>query len=538
MNKKDLKNQAIIKLLIFIAIIVAVNVISTQVFTRVDFTKNKTYTLSPISKDIVSKLDDKMVVKAYFSENLPAPYNNLRRQVMDILSDYRTYSNGNLSYEFYNPTGEEKADELGQEAQKYGINPVQVQVVDKDKFEVKAAYMGMVFLYEGRQETIPFIQSINNLEYEITSKIKNLSVKQKTVVGYLEGDGSLDITKLQQISKGLGDQFELKPVSLGLNRAVPDEVKVLLVLGPTTVLSENKKYMLDQFVMRGGNVAWLIQKVTPNFQQQIIIGNVIDDGLNDMLLNYGIKVETDLIRDLQCGQVTVQSPIGIPIAVNYPFFPVVSNINKDISSFANIPSVTLSFASSIDLNAVQGKDVKADYLLKSSDRSGKAEGFFILNLEQFQNMNKQAADTLFNKQGYVLGAVYNGRFKSFYAGKPVPTDTTEGSGPIMIQQLNESSKESKMVVIGDADFINEEQRPPQDNINFFLSMVEYLADDVGLAQIRSKESSDAPIEDVTDGTKAFVKYFNLIFPPALMLIIGLIVWQRRNKRKKELQTSK
>jgi len=213
-------------------------------------------------------------------------------------------------------------------------------------------------------------------------------------------------------------------------------------------------------------------------------------------------------------------------------------INKDITSFANIPSLTLSFASSIDLNATQGKDVKAEYLLKSSDKSGKAEGFFILNLEQFQNMNKQAADTLFNKPGYVLGAVYNGRFKSFYAGKPVPNDTTEGSGPLTVQQINESTKESKMVVIGDADFINEEQRPPQDNINFFLSMVEYLADDVGLAQIRSKESSDSPIEDVTDGTKAFVKYFNLIFPPALMLVIGLIVWQRRNRRKKELQTSK
>ena len=185
MNKKDI----LIKVAIIIGIIVVINVIAKRVFTRADLTKNSSYTLSPISKDIVANLEDKMVIKAYFSNNLPPPYNNLRRQVQDILDDYRSYSKGNLNYEFLNPTssGEGEGNELDQEAQKYGIQPVQIQAMDNDKLEVKRAYLGLVFLYNGKQETIPVVQSADNLEYEITSLIKKMTMTTKRKVGILAG---------------------------------------------------------------------------------------------------------------------------------------------------------------------------------------------------------------------------------------------------------------------------------------------------------------------------------------------------------------
>jgi hypothetical protein len=152
-------------------------------------------------------------------------------------------------------------------------------------------------------------------------------------------------------------------------------------------------------------------------------------------------------------------------------------------------------------------------------------------------MKKETADTLFNINGIVLGATYTGKFKSFYTGKTPPQDTVEGTAPFNVQPINESVVESKMVVIGDADFANEENRPPQDNIIFFVNMVDYLADDVGLTEIRSKEISEAPIEGVSDGTKKFIKYFNLIFPPGFVLLIGLYMWNRRKLRKKTLQST-
>ena len=536
MNRKDLKKETLIKLAIIIGIIIAVNIIASRIFTRVDLTKNKSYTLSTISKDIVGNLQDKIVIKAFFSDNLPAPYNTLRRQVQDILSDYRSYSNGNLNFEIFNPSAEEENSEIQNEAQKYGIQPVQIQVVDNDKLEVKKTYLGMAILYQGKQEVLPVIQSVGNLEYDLTSSIKKLTTDKKKKIGFLTGNGEYDYSKFANINNILSAQYELIKVDVVNTRNIPSDLTTLVVFGPKSEIPEWQKFLIDQYIMQGGNVAFLLNKVVPNFQQQIVIGDVVKNNLDDMLSSYGLVLNGDLVRDAQCSQVQVQSQIGFPISINYPYFPNVSNINREISAFKNIQSVVVSFVSSIDMNAANGKGLKVSPLLTTSDKSGKAEGFFILNIEQFQNLKKSAFDSLFNGKPTVVGAVYEGNFNSFYSGKPIPKDTVKGVKDFMGTQLNASQKSSKIVLIGDADFANEEQRPPKDNITFFVNMIDYLSDDVGLTQIRSKDVTDAPIEEVSDSTKKFVKYFNLIFPPLSVLLVGLFIWNRRKTKKKLLQS--
>jgi gliding-associated putative ABC transporter substrate-binding component GldG len=534
MNKKDI----LIKLAIIVGIIVVINVIAKRVFTRVDLTKNRSYTLSPVSKDIVANLEDKLLVKAYFSSNLPPPYNNLRRQVQDILDDYRSYSKGNLNYEFLNPTssGEGEGNELDKEAQKYGIQPVQIQAMDNDKLEVKRAYLGLVFLYEGKQETIPVVQSADNLEYEITNMIKKMTTTTKMKVGFVTGQGEAELSKLQQINSILSEQYEVTPIDLKSTASIDPLVRCLIIMAPKTPFGESEKFKIDQYIMNGGNAAFLINKIEPNFQQQIVMGNEIKLNLDDLLFQYGIKINTDLIRDLQCSQVQVQSQIGFPISVNYPYFPVITNIAKDNPAFQNIKSVVLTFASSLDTSMTAAENIKVDPLLITSDRSGDATGFFFLNLEQFQSMTKESADTLFNKKGFTVGATYSGKFKSLYANREMPVDTTQGWIQYSGQKLNESVRDNvKLIAIGDGDFANEENKPPRENITFFVNLVDYLMDDVGLAVIRTKTSSEAPIEETSDSTKKMIKYFNLIFPPALVLIIGLYKWNQKKQKKKNLQ---
>ncbi len=533
MNKRDI----IIKVGIIIGIIIAVNLISKRVFTRVDITKNKSYTLSPVSKDIISNLDDKLLVKAYFTNNLPSPYNNLRRQVQDILDDYRSYSKGNLNYEFLNPASSDEGEgnELDKEAQKYGIQPVQIQAMDNDKLEVKKAYLGLVFLYGGKQETIPVIQSADNLEYQITSLIKKMTTKTKRKVGFLSGQGEVDLSKLNQINQILSDQYDVVPVELKTTAVIDPAIGTLIIMAPKIPFDESAKFKIDQFIMNGGNVAFLIDKIAPNFQQQMVMGNEVKTGLDDMLLNYGIRINTDLIRDLQCSAVQVQSQIGFPISVNYPFFPVITNIAKDNPAFQNIKSVVLTFVSSLDSQAAVSRGIKVDPMLITSDHSGEVKDFFFLNLEQFQSMTKKSADTLFNQKGFTVGATYTGKFKSFYEGKEMPTDTAQGWVQFNGQRLNEGTRENKLVAIGDGDFANEENKPPRENLTFFVNLVDYLMDDVGLAVIRTKVSSEAPIEETSDATKKFIKYFNLIFPSALVLLIGLYKWNQKKQRKKDLQ---
>ena len=539
MNKNSSKKQAILTISVIIAIIIVVNIISTRVFTRVDLSKNKSYTLSPISKDIVKGLEDKLVIKGYFSDGLPPPYNNLKRDIQDLLNDYRSYSKGNLNYEFYNPTGgseiEGQNNELQKEAEKYGIQPVQIQVSDNNKMEVKKIYVGLVFLYGGKQEIIPVVQSTNNLEYEITSMIKKMTTEKKKKIGFLMGNDETDYKKMNRINQILSAQYDLQTVDVSLNKAVPDDISALIVFSPKTELKETQLFMLDQYIMRGGRIAWLINKVVPNFQQQIVIGDVTKLGLDDFLANYGIRISSDLVRDLNCSSVQVQSQIGIPISMKYPYFPMITNINRTNPAFNNIASVTLTFASTIDTSVAAGKNVKIKPLLLSSDKSGLAKDFFILNLEQFQSMDKKAADTLFNMKNLMVGAIFEGSFKTYFAGKTPPKDTAAGSTPFTVVPFNESQKESRMVVIGDGDFANEENRPPADNITFFVNMVDYLVDDVGLAEIRSKETSESPLDEKSDSTKMFVVWLNRILPPALILLFGLYKLNQRRIRKRNLQ---
>ena len=159
-----------------------------------------------------------------------------------------------------------------------------------------------------------------------------------------------------------------------------------------------------------------------------------------------------------------------------------------------------------------------------------------MNVEQFQNLTKSAFDSLFNSKPIVVSAVYEGNFSSFYNGKPIPKDTAQGVKEFQGTQLSASQKPSKVLLVGDAEFGNEEQRPPKDNITFFVNMIDYLSDDEGLTQIRSKDASEAPIEETSDSTKKFIKYFNLIFPPLSVLVVGLYVWNRRKNKKKLLQS--
>src|SRR3972149_12286460 len=143
---KAKKTQALLRTLLVLAILVVVNVISVRLFGRLDLTSQNVYTLSDASKNIVGSLDDRITIKAYFTEDLPAPYNGNRRATLDILNDYKAYSKGNLQFDFVSPGGEKGE----QEAQEQGVAPVQVQVINNEKLEVKRGYMGLVMLYEDR----------------------------------------------------------------------------------------------------------------------------------------------------------------------------------------------------------------------------------------------------------------------------------------------------------------------------------------------------------------------------------------------------
>jgi gliding-associated putative ABC transporter substrate-binding component GldG len=526
MTPKSLKSQTLMRAGIVLAILIALNIISIRIFGRFDLTRNSQFTLSEASKSLVKNLDDKVTVRAYFTEDLPSPYNNNRRALLDELNDYRAYARGNFQFEFIDPSGEKGE----MDAQQQGIAPVQVQVIKEDKAQVQRAYMGMVLLYEDKKEVIPVVQNLATLEYEISSTIKRLTSKSQKKVAFLSGQGEPGLNEVRGAQEPMRKQYEFTSVDVSKGNPIPQDVTALVVMAPTTAFTEPQKFQIDQYIMRGGRVAFLLNKVDANLQKQF--GRQIDLHLDDMLAAYGLRLNTDLVRDAQCANISLvqqQAGFSIQSQVPFPYLPLVSNFSKGNAMVKDLQGVILFFVSSVDTERAGALGLTGEILMRSSKQSGRLTGMFMYDPLQHY------ARTDFGESGIPLGAIVQGRFTSLYQGKPAPADTAAGSIPPPPSPLA-TSQETRVVLVGDGDFARDEYiGGNRDNVTFFANMIDYLVDDAGLITIRTKEAANPPLDPVADGTKKIVKYADMGLPPLLVVGYGLFRWRMRRARKKAME---
>jgi gliding-associated putative ABC transporter substrate-binding component GldG len=510
---KDRKIQILIRLAFVAGILIVVNFISVRLFGRLDLTSQGVYTLSDASKKLIGSLDDRVTVKAYFTEDLPSPYNNNRRSVLDILNEYRAFAKGNLQYEFINPQGEKGETD----AQQQGIAPVQVQVVNEDKLEVKRGYLGLVMLFEDRKEVIPVVQNLSSLEYDISSALKRLTTKTKKRIGYTTGHGEAELSTLRQAYQAVSAQYDLQPVDLSKGEPVPTDITTLLVISPQSRFQDTAKYVIDQFLMRGGKAAFLLNRINANLQNRM--GQPLDLGLDDMLQQYGARMNPDLVRDVQCANISVMQQQGgmtFQSQVPFPYIPIASDFDQNNPMVKDLQSIVFPFVSSLDTGSAASKGLKAEVLVRSSKRSGRQTGFFMI--DPFQRYTP--ADLA--EAGIPLGIMVSGSFKSLFVGKqPAPVQT--------------SSPESRIIVVGDGDFMKDEFLGSRGNLTFFANIIDYLADDAGLITIRSKNVATPPLDQVSDGSKKMLKYSNLLAPPLIIIVYGLLRWRRRVAFKKLME---
>ena len=224
-QKFEWKKSLSVPIIAIAVSLVLLNLISRNWFGRLDLTDNKMYTLSSSSRSVVKKIDDLMAMKVFFSTNLPGEYGNNRRYLQDILEEYAAYGKGNIRFEFNTP---EENEDVQQEAQRLGIHPVQLQVIENDKMEVKRVHMGLAILYQDEVEVIPVIQSTTGLEYEITTKIKRLVETDKPVVaiGKTESQSGVENTAIMD---KLRQRYTVR--SVDLKSAVSKEIELMLING-------------------------------------------------------------------------------------------------------------------------------------------------------------------------------------------------------------------------------------------------------------------------------------------------------------------
>ena len=280
MNFDNKKSTIIFSAIIF-ASVIFLNIIGRNWFVRLDLTDNKMYSLSTSSKSVVEKIDDPFTIKIYFSDQLPGQYGNNRRYLQDILEEYSAYSSGNLRFEFNIP---ETDEQLAEDAQKYGIQPVQLQVIENDKVEIKKVYMGLVLLYEDKRETIPIIQTSTGLEYEITTKIKKMVESKKSTLGIISLSEAVSNQNLVQT---LNERYSVRP-NLTLANEVPENIDVLLINGIEDSLSLDEESNLRNFINNGGNVFIGQNRIAVDIQTQQ--GSPIQSNIFDILDSYGLSI--------------------------------------------------------------------------------------------------------------------------------------------------------------------------------------------------------------------------------------------------------
>jgi gliding-associated putative ABC transporter substrate-binding component GldG len=499
-DKTKQKTDFSIMVLIIIGILIMVNFFSYQIFYRWDLTQNKDYSISKTSKGAISKLDDIVNVKAYFSSNVPSQYINLKQEVGDILDEYRTYSGGKIKTEFIDPAD----DNTKQTLYTAGIPELQFNVMEKDKLQVVKGYLGMIIQYGDKKEVIPVIQDTSNLEYQITLAVKKLTAKNLPVLGLLTSNGapSKD-SELKTAYTALSKLYEIRDVDLKTNSDISTDITTLLIVGPTQKFSDQELKGIDKFLMAGKSVLVSVDGVTVG---QGLSATSNNTDLEKLLTKYGVRLNHDLVLDVVSGTASFSQGF-MSFTLNYPFWPKVvkGRFDSNYAAVAKLESAVFPWASSIDvLTDSIDKSDKISYLAKTTDKARLQESNY--------NLNPQLDFTAAQKEGtYDLAVAVSGKFKSAY-GK-------------------EETSSGRLIAIGDSDFMRDNflQNNP-DNLLMFQNLVDSLSLDQDLINIRSKGVSERPIKDgLSDSTRAAIRYFNIFGLTILVIVYGIFRYFMRKR---------
>ena len=520
-------------------ILVIINGLSKKAFKRLDLTESKRYTISKSTKKLLGQLDDIVRVEAYFSE-APDQVKLIKDEVKDMLDEYDAFASGNLQIEFINPTED---DDLKQKLRLKGIPEIQVQVREKDKIEVRNAYMGLAVVYGDKQEVIPVIQKTTTLEYDLTSAILKTTRKEAKTVGFLEGHDEVDIygQGFENLRRELGKQYTLRKIDVSQGSSIEGDVSTLIVAGPQSPLQANEKYEIDQFLMNGGKIVFLVDavKMAPGSIQ----ASPLSTGLTDLLSHYGIQLGNNLVQDISHDNLTYSQGGFMTITRPYPFFIKVlksyqystgstsEGFPADSVATSGLDSLVLPWSTSLSVVAKEG--ISTTIMAKTSNQAWTAQAPY--NLDPTRMFTPPSSV----KNSYPVAVLLAGEFTSFYAGKEIPS-ASNGDGEEDTENKNkdrktvEKSPPTQIVVVGTSQFL---RQPRVDGLTFFQNSIDYITLGSSLIGIRSKQISDRSFKtDPSTFARLTIKVLCIGAIPLLVALFGLFRFFSRMRAKRMVET--
>jgi gliding-associated putative ABC transporter substrate-binding component GldG len=504
-------------MLLVAVLVVLANVWVSNHFFRLDLTRARLHSLDEASKRIVGALDKPLTVRVYFTHGLEAPYNNHEATVHDKLEEMRAYSGGKMQITSADPVSDRA---LVEEAQKYGLTPLQYTVRNQDRAELRSVWMGAVLIYADKTEVLPAITNLSTLEYDLAAAIHRLQQKDedKPIIAYSIGHGEPDLSKpdgpMRALVEGIGQKAWLVPVELGGEGLLHEKVTSLLVIGPQEALPERALYQIDQFVMRGGSTAIFLTHTRPDMRT--LRTQKVRSGLEPLVGHYGVQVNQDVVFDrVENGAMRFPVRVGQKTGtreVNFPMILRATALSGESVLTSGLDSMLFPFASSVRVAGDLTEAVKAEVVARSAGSAGGMPELKSLDPGQFDKMLMGEARGPFD-----LAVAMVGSWRSFYETRPAPAvdvdvpDDQEGMGPDAA--LTVEGAPTRMFVAGSADMV-------ANNQTFMLNLCDWLMQDEALIGIRSKTATVPELRATTAGERSAWRAFNLAVGPVLLFAFG------------------
>jgi gliding-associated putative ABC transporter substrate-binding component GldG len=539
------------KIGITIGIIVLLNIAGHFAFKRFDLTADKRYTLSQTSLNIIDEVKEPLYIDVFLEGDFPGEFKKLQTETQQLLEEFKA-QNSNIIFQFVNPLeDEENKDKTMESFLERGLTPVNVTVNDKGQQTQEVVFPWAVATSGNRSVKVPLLKnmmgastaekvvsSVQHLEYAFANAINSVAKSKQKKVAVIQGNGELHDILIADFVKSVKDNYYIGPFTLDSVAKSPNEsLKYLkkydlaIIAKPTEAFSDEEKQVLDQFIINGGKTIWLVDQVNMEMdslynESGTNLAFPRDLNLNDMFFKYGIRIRPDLIFDLQ------NTPIALATGdqgsstqyTQYPWFyaPMIYPLTQN-PIVSNLDGIKFQFTSPIE---PLKNDIKKTVLLQSSKYSRLMGTPAEVSLRIVSERPEQK--DFIGKGNYPVAVLLEGQFHSVYENRVLPfKDTT----------FKNTGKDSKMIVISDGDVIKnqlDKNFQPMElgydkwtnnlyaNKEFMMNCVNYLLDDNGLINIRSKEV-DLPI---LDKEKVYANYtqsqvVTVAVPIVILLLFGV-----------------
>jgi len=573
-KKRNQKRSSWIQLALALVIIVFINIIGGQLFTRLDLTAEKRYTVSDDTRQLLKNLDDIVYFQVYLEGDLPPKYKRLQSATREMLDEFRVYSD-KVQYEFINPSSSDDPKErfeVHENLKARGLMPAEVREDDAEGVKFQLIFPGGIVSFKAREMPIQLLRpekgasedqmvnrAIQDMEFNLAYVINLLANDQKPRIAFIEGHGEYGLAETADITAALQENYIVERIEIAgqVNAltervehdstgkvAIRNKYKTIIIAGPDSVFSEKDKFIIDQYIMYGGKVLWLIDPVFASmdslYMSEATMGITKNINLDDQLFKYGVRMNTDLVMDL----------IGLPIPVTtgyvagqpqldfftWYFFPMVTpQVNHPIVS--NLSAVMTNFTSSLDTIRIPG--VKKTFLLNSSPYARRMNAPVYINLNI---LGYEPDETLYNEQFIPMAVLLEGQFSSLYKNRIPPSLAYS-------KQIGfvDRSEQTSMIVVSDADVIKNQlhysggyplplgydQFTEQTfgNKKFILNAVDYLTEGSDLITIRSRELKLRLLDNTyLKGNELKWKLINVAVPPLLVILLGIVYVIIRKRR--------